>query len=62
MHIFQREDVIGIPWQTRYYMETDGDKYYLMVTSDGDVTTLHADDLEIGTLNDLRCRFRHVFS
>ena len=58
---FTQEDVTGIADQARYYIETDGDKYYLMVTSHGDVTALHADDLEIGSLNDLHSRFRHVY-
>ena len=55
-----QEVVTGVVGQTRYYIETDGDRYYLMVTSDGDVTTLHADDLEIGSVNDLHCRFIRV--
>ena len=62
MYTFKREDVTGVVGQTRYYIETDGNKYYLMVTADGDVTTLHADDLKIGSLNDLRCRFRRASS
>ena len=59
MHVFKQEDVIGVVGQVRYYLEKDGDKYYLMVTSEGDVTILNANDLEIGSLNDMRCRFRH---
>ena len=46
--------------QARYYVEMDGNKYYLMVTSDGGVIALHADNLETGSLNDLHSRFRHV--
>ena len=60
MYTFMQEVVTGVVEQTRYYIETDGGRYYLMVTSDGDVTTLHADDLEIGSVNDFRCRFRRV--
>ena len=59
MYVFKQEAVVGAVAQVRYYLEKDEDKYYLMVTSEGDVTTLHADNLEIGSLNDLQCRFRY---
>ena len=49
--------VAGAVRQHRYYLETDEGNYYLMVTSEMEVTTLHADDLVIGLINDRRCRF-----
>ena len=59
MYRFKQESVTGVVGQQRYYLKRGEDKYYLMVTSEGDVTTLHANDLEIGSTNELRCRFRH---
>ena len=33
----------------RYYLEIDGNKFYLMVTSDRRLTTLNANDLVLGS-------------
>ena len=49
--------VDGAVRQHRYYLETDEGNYYLMVTSEMEVTTLHADDLVIGSIRERRCRF-----
>ena len=59
---FIQEDVTGAVGQVkvRYYIETNGNKHYLMVTSHGGVTALHANGIEIGSLNDLHSRFIHV--
>jgi len=57
MRTFGQEDVTNATEQVRYYIEMDEDKYYMMVTSDGDITTLNADDLVEGSANDFKCRF-----
>ena len=59
MYEFKRETILDAVGQHRYYLETERGKFYLMVTSSGDVTALHADDLRVGTINDCRCRFSH---
>ena len=41
-------------------MESDGKKYYMMVQPNGDITTLLAEDLELGSTTDTQCRFRLV--
>lgn len=60
MYTFRQEEVTNAVDKVRYYLEIDGNRYYLTVTSAGDVRTLHADDLITGSLNDLRSRFRHM--
>ena len=57
MYEFKQEKVDGINHQVRYYLETGGNKFYLMVTLEGVATTLHANNLVIGSINELRCRF-----
>lgn len=46
--------------QSRYYVESDGNKYYLMVQPDGIVNTLLGSDLVIGSSNDISTRFRTI--
>ena len=41
----------------RYYLETGGNKFYLMVGSDGRITALNANDLVLGSQNDVKSRF-----
>ena len=41
----------------RYYLETVGNKFYLMVGSDGSITALNANDLVLGSQNDVKSRF-----
>ena len=60
MYTFKREST-NITEQVRYYLEVGGSKYYLMVASNGDVTTLNADDLVVGSQSDTQSRFRDVF-
>ena len=55
MYTFTQEDVNN--QQMRYYLETGGNKYYLMVASDGNLTTLDANDLVLGSENDIMSRF-----
>ena len=55
MYTFTQEDVND--QQMRYYLETGGNKYYLMVASDGNLTTLNANDLVLGSENDTKSRF-----
>ena len=56
MYTFRQEHVTND--HMRYYLETDGNKYYLMVGSDGNITTLNANDLVLGSQNDTESRFR----
>ena len=41
----------------RYYLETDGNKFYLVVAADSKITTLNANDLVPGSQNDAKSRF-----
>ena len=41
----------------RYYLETGGNKFYLMVAPDGKITALNANDLVLGSQNDVKSRF-----
>ena len=41
----------------RYYLETGGNKFYLMVGSDKRITTLNANDLVHGSQSDVKSRF-----
>ena len=59
MYTFTQEDVNN--HQMRYYLETGGNKYYLMVASDGNLTTLDANDLVLGSENDTMSRFHIVY-
>ena len=56
MYAFKQEHVTND--HMRYYLETFGNKYYLMVGSDGNITTLNANDLVLGSQNDSLSRFR----
>ncbi|XP_065910825.1 uncharacterized protein [Dysidea avara] len=56
---FKQEDIDGVQ-DLRYYVESDGKKYYMMVQPNGDITTLLAEDLELGSTTDTQCRFRLV--
>jgi len=68
MRTFRQEDVTDATEQditdsteeVRYYVEKDEDKYYIMVTSDGNIATLNADDLVVDSANDFKCRFTIV--
>ena len=55
MYTFTQEDVNN--HEMRYYLQTGGNKYYLMVASDGNLTTLIANDLVLGSENDTKSRF-----
>ena len=59
MYTFRQEHVTND--HMRYYLETGGNKYYLMVGSDGNITTLNANDLVLGSQNDTLSRFRTVY-
>ena len=59
MYTFTQEHVTND--HMRYYLETGGNKYYLMVGSDGNVTTLNANDLVLGSQNDTMSRFRTLY-
>ena len=56
MYTFRQEHVTND--HTRLCLETGGNKYYLMVGSDGNITTLNANDLVLGSQNDTVSRFR----
>ena len=56
MYTFRQEDVTSD--FVRYYLQTGGNKYYLMVGTDGTVTTLNADDLMLGSQNDAQTQFQ----
>ena len=45
----------------RYYLETGGNKFYLMVGSDGRITALNANDLVLGSQNDTKSRFTILY-
>ena len=62
MYTFKQECVTNSVM--RLYIETTtggNDKYYLMIASNGDLTTLDANDLVLGSQNDTRSRFRYVY-
>ena len=56
---FKEEAIDGVQdiW---YYVESDGKKYYMMVQPNGDITSLPAEDLVLGSTIDTQCRFRLV--
>ena len=56
MYTFRQEHVTND--HMRYYLQRDGNKYYLMVGSDGDIDTLNANDVVLGSQNDTPSRFR----
>ena len=56
MFIFKQEHVTNN--YTRLCLEIGGNKYYLMVGLDGNITTLNANDLVLGSQNDTLSRFR----
>lgn len=43
--------------EIRYYLQTGGNKFYLMVGSDRRITALNANDLVLGSQNDAKSRF-----
>ena len=47
--------------EIRYYLERGGNKLYLMVGSDGNITTLNANDLVLGSQNDTKSRFSILY-
>ena len=55
MHTFRPEHVTND--NMRYYLETGGNKCYLMVGSDGNIITLNANDLVLGSQNDALSRY-----
>ena len=55
MYTFKQEHVTND--NMRYCLETGGNKYYLMVGSDENITTLNANDLVLGSENDTLSRF-----
>ena len=56
-----REEATDNTEEIRYYLQTSGGKYYLMVASNGNVTALNANDLVLGSQNDTQSRFRIVY-
>ena len=62
MYTFKKEEVPDSvdKCKMRYFLEMGESRFYLMVASDGGLTTLHASNLQTGSLNDLRSRFRHM--
>jgi len=58
MYAFKEEAINGVQ-DIRYYVESDG-KCYMMVQPNGDITTLPAEDLVLGSTIDTQCRFRTV--
>jgi len=59
IYAFKEEAIDGVQ-DIRYYVESDEMKYYMMVQSNGDITTLPAEDLVLGSTIDTQCRFRIV--
>ncbi|XP_065911310.1 uncharacterized protein [Dysidea avara] len=56
---FKQEDIDGVQ-DLRYYVESDGKKYYMMVQPNGDITTLKCNRIQLGSAVDIQCRFRLV--
>ena len=56
-----REEPTDNAEQMRYYLQTGGNKNYLMVSSNGSLISLNATDLALGSQNDTRSRFRIVY-
>ena len=56
---FKQEDIDGVQ-DLRFYVESDGKKYYMMVQPNGDIATLPAEDLVPGSTIDTQCRYRLV--
>jgi len=46
--------------ESRYYVESDGKKYYLVVQPNGVINTLLGSDLVIGSSKDTSTRFRTI--
>lgn len=55
-YTFKREEINSD--EARYYLETDGNIYYLMVTSDEDITCQHSDNL---ASSQSQCTFSHLY-
>ena len=45
----------------RFYVKRGDDKCYLIAVSNGDITTLKADDTEVESENDRESRFEFVY-
>ena len=56
-----REEATDNAEQVRYYLQTGGNKYYLMVASNGNLIALNANDLVLGSQSDTRSRFRIIY-
>ena len=56
-----REETTDNAQQVRYYLQTGGEKYYLMVASNGNLIALNANDLVLGSQNDTHSRFRIIY-
>lgn len=60
MYTFKQENVTNAV--KRLYIEIGGNsKYYLMTASNGNLTTLDADDLVVGSQNDTQSKFRYIY-
>ena len=62
MYTFKQEDIANS--LNRLYIETGtsgNSKYYLMTAPNGDLTTLDANDLVVGSQNDTQSKFRYIF-
>ena len=55
-----RDEATDHAQEFRYYLQTGGEKFYLMVASDGNIVALNANDLVAGSQNDTQSRFRTV--
>ena len=53
-----REEATDNAEEMRYYLQTDGEKYYL-AASNGNLIAINADDV---ALNDAQSRFRIVYT
>ena len=56
-----REEATDKAEQVRYYLQTGGNKYYLMVASNGNLIALNANDLVFGSQSDTQSRFRIIY-
>ena len=56
-----REEATDTAEQVRYYLQTGGNKYYLMVASNGNLIALNANDVVVGSQNDTQSRFRIIY-
>ena len=56
-----REEATDNAEQARYYLQMGGNKYYLMVASNGNLIALNANDVVVGSQNDTQSRFRIIY-